>query len=368
LNLGLTLTVRVRRTSSDNPFMPIKIQLRQPQDGATPPPLQRYSWPLPETRITDETVDAVAYRWKDLEVLNEDRSRPAPVRFIWDSVGDSNTRYELSVSRSPDLADAIVIDKLTDCQEDVYHLYLDTQYFWRVRVLDSAAAESAIHSFTTSARTPRWIHVEGATNVRDLGGWPLADGNGMVRQGLIYRGSELNIRLPVGDDSLAYMKNELGIRTDLDFRGSSETASPALDEANVDWVNIPIDPYGSIAEESMAEPYRAIFEVLATADRYPIYLHCVGGADRAGTVALLINGLLGVSIDDLITDYELTSLAIWGERSGNAIDFINLLRALGEFGSLHGDDVREAVSTYLSHIGVSEMEMDMIRRIMIERP
>jgi hypothetical protein len=346
--------------------MPIKIQLRQPQDGTTPPPLQRYTWPLPEVHITDETVDAVAYKWEDLEVLNEDRSRPAPVQFIWDPVGDSDTRYELSVSRSPDLADAIVIDNLTECQEDVYHLYLDTQYFWRIRALDNAAAESAIHSFTTSAQTPRWIHVEGATNVRDLGGWPLADGNGMVRQGLIYRGSELNIRLPVGDDSLAYMENKLGIRTDLDFRGSSETASPALDEANVDWVNIPIAPYDSIAEESMAEPYRAIFEVLATPDRYPIYLHCVGGADRAGTVALLINGLLGVSTADLITDYELTSLAIWGERSGNAIDFINLLRALGDFGSLQGDDAREAVSAYLSHIGVSEMEMEMIRRIMIE--
>ncbi len=348
--------------------MSIKIELRQPQDGTTPPPLQRYTWPLPEAHINDETVDAVAYKWDDLEVLNEDRSRPAPVRFIWDPVGDSDTRYELSVSRSPDLADAMVIDNLTDCQEDVYHLYLGTQYFWRVRALGKTAAESAIHSFTTSAKTPRWIHVEGATNVRDLGGWPLADGNGMVRQGLIYRGSELNIRLPVGDDSLAYMENELGIRTDIDFRGFSETASPALDEANVDWVNIPITPYDSMADESMAEPYRATFEVLATPDRYPIYLHCVGGADRAGTVALLINGLLGVSIDDLITDYELTSLAIWGERSGNAIDFINLLRALGEFGPLQGVDAREAVSAYLSHIGVSEMEMDTIRRIMIERP
>ena len=346
----------------------MKIQLCQPQDGATPPPLQRYTWPLTEACYDDETVDAVPYKWADLEVLNEDHSRPAPIRFTWNPVGDSGTLYQLSVSRSPDLADAIVIDNLTDCQTDVYHLYLGTQYFWRVRALGNAVAESAIHSFTTSAQTPRWIHIKGATNIRDLGGWPLADGTGMVRQGLIYRGSELNNRLPVGDDSLAYIENELAIRTDIDFRGSSEAASPALDETNVDWVNIPIAPYGSIAEESMAAPYRSIFEVLATADRYTIYLHCVGGADRAGTVAMLINGLLGVSIDDLTTDYELTSLAIWGERSGASIDFINLLRALGGFGSLEGDDASEAVSAYLFHIGVSEMEMDVIRRIMIARP
>ena len=348
--------------------MPIKIQLRQPPDGSTPPPLQRYTWPLPEAQISDKTVDAVAYKWDELEVINEDHSRPAPVQFSWDPVGDSDTRYELSVSRSPDLADAIVIDNLTECQEDVYHLYIGTQYFWRVRALDNPAAESPIHSFMTNAITPRWIHVEGATNLRDLGGWPLADGSGRVRQGLIYRGSELNGRLPVGDDSLAYMENELGIRTDIDFRHSGESASPALNATNVDWINFPIAPYDAIAEESMAELYRGTFAVLATADRYPIYIHCVGGADRAGTVALLINGLLGVSIDDLIADYELTSLAIWGERSGNAIEFINLLRALGDFGSLQGDDVRETVSAYLSHIGVSEMEMKTIREIMIERP
>jgi hypothetical protein len=330
--------------------------------------MQRYTWPLPEVCYDDETVDAVPYKWANLEVLNEDRSRPAPVQFSWDPVGDSATLYELRVSRTADLADAILIDNLSDCQADVYHLYLGTQYFWRVRAHGSATAESAIHSFTTNAQTPRWLHVEGTTNVRDLGGWPLADGSGMVRQGLIYRGSELNNRLPVSDDGLACLETELGIRTDLDFRSSSEDASPALDEANVDWVHIPISPYGAIAEESMVAPYRAIFELLADDERYPIYLHCVGGADRGGTVALLINGLLGVSIDDLVADYELTSLAIWGERSGGSIDFVNLLRALGSYGSLQGDDARETVAAYLSHIGVSEMAMDAIRRIMIERP
>lgn len=38
-----------------------------------------------------------------------------------------------------------------------------------------------------------------------------------------------------------------------------------------------------------------------------MYLHCVGGADRTGTLAFLIEALVGVSESDLSKDYELTS-------------------------------------------------------------
>ena len=38
-----------------------------------------------------------------------------------------------------------------------------------------------------------------------------------------------------------------------------------------------------------------------------VYFHCAGGADRTGTLAFLIEALLGVSESDLSKDYELTS-------------------------------------------------------------
>ena len=48
--------------------------------------------------------------------------------------------------------------------------------------------------------------------------------------------------------------------------------------------------------------YTPIFGIAAIADenRYPVYIHCTGGADRTGTLAFLINALLGVGEDDLI--------------------------------------------------------------------
>ena len=39
----------------------------------------------------------------------------------------------------------------------------------------------------------------------------------------------------------------------------------------------------------------------------PVYFHCIGGADRTGTLAFLIEALVGVSESDLSKDYELTS-------------------------------------------------------------
>ena len=38
-----------------------------------------------------------------------------------------------------------------------------------------------------------------------------------------------------------------------------------------------------------------------------VYFHCAGGADRTGTLAFLIEALLGVSESDLSKDYELTT-------------------------------------------------------------
>lgn len=90
---------------------------------------------------------------------------------------------------------------------------------------------SSVARFVTSAVPPRWIELEGKTkNVRDLGGWKAAGGR-RVRTGMVFRGQGLNensvsgldrgrIRLTVED--VAYMTGTLGIKTDLDLRGSKD--------------------------------------------------------------------------------------------------------------------------------------------------
>ena len=65
---------------------------------------------------------------------------------------------------------------------------------------------------------------------------------------------------------------------------------------------------------------RDIFAVLSDESNYPVYFHCNAGADRTGTLAFLIEGLLGVSYADTIRDFELTSFSKFGERLRSKVD------------------------------------------------
>ena len=162
----------------------------------------------------------------------------------------------------------------------------------------------------------RWIRVPGARNVRDIGGWT------GLREGRVYRGTELNEvgnhKLQIGDEGRKILLEDLGIRTDLDFRartaesrGACVTQS-ALGPA-VRLVDAVIRPYMRMYDQT--NEYAAVMRVFADERNYPVYMHCWGGADRTGTVAFILEGLCGVSEADIAIDYELTSFTIFGLRT-----------------------------------------------------
>jgi protein tyrosine/serine phosphatase len=93
--------------------------------------------------------------------------------------------------------------------------------------------------------------------------------------------------------------------------------------------------------------------------------HCAVGADRAGTVAFLLHGLLGMSMEDCIRDYELTTLSTIGVRTHTSAEFQGLLKALREFGD-PPDDLAGQAEGYLRSIGVTADEIGAIRRLLIE--
>ena len=66
---------------------------------------------------------------------------------------------------------------------------------------------------------------------------------------------------------------------------------------------------------SSTQYIKDIFDLLSEEKNYPVYFHCVWGADRTGTLAFLINGLLGVSYEDLVKDYEMTTFSHSGKRT-----------------------------------------------------
>ena len=153
----------------------------------------------------------------------------------------------------------------------------------------------------------RWIRTStGATawNVRDLGGWA-CDG-GTVKYGLLIRGGKLS----AADRDV--LVGELGIQHDLDLRGREGGAGDEPD--------MTASPLGSDVWYTRTQQYAwyALTPVVtwqtylrcvidAVTHREPVYFHCTAGADRTGTLACVLEGLLGMSQSDIDKDYELTT-------------------------------------------------------------
>ena len=212
-------------------------------------------------------------------------------------------------------------------------------YYYNVK---DATGEYIINDFSFSPTTKysvRTMAVEGVNNVRDLGGWKTTDGK-TVKYGMLYRGGSLSNITEKGKDT--YIET-MGIKTEIDLRydewelnhehygGVQELFDPRLREGYYQncgmWCYNEIIPgteirktYHSTSQDADIEEVHSFdsysipnikkaFELLANKDNYPIYFHCVSGADRTGTLAYLINGLLGVSYEDLIKDFELTSFS-----------------------------------------------------------
>lgn len=345
-----------------------EIQLREPAHRSSTERLQAFEWPQkPEaTPGSSEPIASAGstVRWDALEVVSGDRSLPTPVCFAWNHIatGDEQPAYDLHVSTDSAFEDPIVLGDISEPCCSVVNLHIGTRYLWKVIARDRAStlAESPVWEFTTHSSTPRWLRVPGITNVRDLGGWPLP-GNRRIRQGMMYRSSEMHGHVDITEEGRQVLIEELKIRTDVDLRGSSEEPRAVLDQSRVQWMNIPISPYGHLVEDERRENYRQVFALFADPAAYPILFHCWGGCDRGGTVAFLRNALLGLDVNSLIRDYELSSLSIWGERSHQSDNFQSLLTALLPFGD-GKDDIGTQVEGYLDSIGVTAEEIASIRR------
>lgn len=245
---------------------------------------------------------------------------------------------------------------------------------------------SPVGSFLTDPSAPRWISVEGRVkNFRDLGGWPTEFGR-RVRQGRVYRGQGLNDnsfcgmkpgrnRLMVAD--VAYLKGVLGIKTDLDLRSGRETAmmtTSPLGEG-VNFVHHSSDCYKGIFEDTekgkntMAENFRLFTDEA----NYPIFFHCIAGADRTGSLAYVLNGICGVSKHDLEVDWESTFYpTVHGAKDEGKKEKDKDWRGSHWFDegfAKYGDaksTLRERIELYLIDCGVTREEIEKVRELMLE--
>lgn len=111
-----------------------------------------------------------------------------------------------------------------------------------------------------------------------------------------------------------------------------------------------------------------ILTVMADEDNYPIYFHCVGGNDRTGRMAYLVNGLLGVSKEDLIRDWELSSFTCNSVRRRNDSSYWTSFNSFIEYvDSFEGDTLSAKIENLMINtIGITQTQADSIKNIMLE--
>ena len=226
--------------------------------------------------------------------------RPLPVTVTW----PEGKGAQVWVSTSPFLDDAFAVPA-DSASAQIYNLIPGVTYYYRVVDAGGAALKSAC---VTPVGPMRMIFGV-SSNVRDLGGWK-ADG-GHIAYGKLYRGAALSSRR-MTDRAKEIFCKDLGIGLDLDLRGIKESEAnvgPVVEGA--DYIKFPVEKNlgrgTGNTQELYQEAIRTIINRLGAGQA--VYFHCAGGADRTGTLAFLIEALLGMSESDLSKDYEITTFA-----------------------------------------------------------
>ena len=338
-------------------------------------------------------------------------SAPAPVRLAWTG---GEGPWHVVVARKPD--GKVFCDKTVGGEELlVDSLEIAREWSWTVEG-PSGKAEG---SFFTEDLAPRQIAE--IPNGRDLGGRIGLNGR-RVRQGLVFRNAGLNYNANIvyytedevrqldadgklekmgpqgeklhqriangksisekrhrlinaeksspGEERLspeqkASILSRFGIRSDIDLRSDSEcfgmTGSPL--GSSVTWHHLSYWGYEGLYTPTGTNQTRNVFRVFLDQNNYPIDFHCIAGMDRTGTVAFLLEALLGVSEEDIYRDYFFTSFDDDMDGKRKKID------KCFEFLRTHpGNTLAEMAEAYFRNLGFTQQEIDAFREWMLEDP
>ncbi|WP_329518886.1 tyrosine-protein phosphatase [Spirillospora sp. NBC_01491] len=193
----------------------------------------------------------------------------------------------------------------------------------------TANAAGLASASSTVPAAVRVIQVDGAVNVRDVGGYP-ARGGRHVRQGLVYRSASLSGVTPAGVAALG----RLGLTAAVDFRAEIEAFGSGPDRlpAGVAAIAAPINPASpalldlgpELLKAILAEDKPAALVALSyrgfvhdpdsrrrfaaalrriAGGRGPVLYHCSAGKDRTGTMTAILLTALGVDRARVYADY-----------------------------------------------------------------
>lgn len=256
------------------------------------------------------------------------------------------------------------------------------------------------------AHQPSWIDLDGAANVRDLGG--RAGAGRRTRHGVLLRADALDALSAADVEELAGRR---GLRHVVDLRSDGERAErgrgllgshPAvrytelqiITEAQLEQrrderarrladgtptAQIMAEGYAQLLDWGAAAFVTAFKAIAIGADGWPALVHCSAGKDRTGVLVALLLGAADVDRDDIVADYAATAQRMAGviERLEGAAHFTGMATDLPAFTF---DAQAETMARFLDHLeqgwggprgwlvahGIDQPDLDRWRATLLE--
>ena len=257
-------------------------------------------------------------------------------------------------------------------------------YYYKITATLSGKKVDIFSSAFRLSSTVKMIKIQELYNIRDLGGWTGLDGK-TVRYGVLYRGSRLRRNLSEKNGGNAFtngildLKQNLKVNAELDLRCSDE-----LDTK----VNVAATDRRSSKFKKIGEAKDCLGANILNGDAYIvgmqqiinwlkmnriIYMSGSLGAERTGTMAFLINGLLGVSEDGLARDYELSSFTgdylaegqVWKRSDSNYADMVSAIKSLDGDATLQ-ENIYKYFNVGVNGKSITETDLDWFIDYMLE--
>ena len=292
------------------------------------------------------------------------KSDSLPVNLSWNYTAPSGktvSNYSFISGQKADLSDGYTITT-TNKSLAYYNPYLGRNYFKLVaNFSDGTKDETAIRTFDVDTTYPRNLAIGGMTNCRDMGGRTLEDG-GKMKQGLIYRtsGFKYDYSTEITEAGKKEMLQHLKVKTEVNVADGSnynlKLSGTTVKEFKMDYSG------GSHHFSRNAESVKNFFNLLSDSNNYPVYFHCRIGTDRTGLCAILLSGLLGVSLNEIYQDYLFSNFGKIGEKRyiGAAAGADNIQNYISDIQNMSGKTFKNKVYNMLLAIGVSRNTLDTI--------
>ena len=294
----------------------------------------------------------------------EELSRPNPITidFVDNKDVEENNEYFIEYADNSSFLNPII--KITSERKyDLYNLKLGQDVYYRISTKYDSLEKATVYHFRVNNLGPRNLFIDGVSNVRDIGGYDsyLVE-NGKIRQGLFFRGAQLD---DITTDGIKELLN-LGIRYEIDIRNSEDMVSPFKDNTTYPINYIGIEIRNETSTERFFEfndEYKTIFTIIESAEEHPVYLHCQAGADRTGLMSSILLALLGASYEDIAKDFLFTNFSIYGSREIETR--FSFSWWMDELDKLEGNNLSEKAANFLKSKGITDNQIENIKKAFI---